>query len=319
MRRPVPLVLLALLALLAVPAGPARADGPVVSLSPADFSVAPEVGGLFQGTAGQTADVRTGLGLWRDGTAYARVPLAGTGYDDQQRLTVEAGADTCEGGALMVVWADGVEVLRQVVDVERGSYLLAGTYPRGVRALSISLVGDHRTASCDRGLKVYGISYPPSWGTGDLVIGPGSLPAEPATSAYTRQVSGGAERLLKADGTLSRRFTSQQLRRTYLHVDHSGHWPRETWCAAHPPAVTVVLDGRTVGALHPTSTGRAPGDALDQPSGGGRAWVGLALTPLLAAGPHLLQVAVSFPPAPAGETCQRAVGFFTLSVTAAQV
>ncbi len=320
MRRSAPLVLLALLAVLALPAGPASADtSPLTTaLAPADFRVAPEVGGLFEGTAGQTGDLRTGLGLWRDGTAYAGVALAGTGFDDQQRLMVEAGADTCEGGALMVVRADGVEVLRQVVDVERGSYLLAGSYPRGVRALSISFVGDHRTAGCDRGLKVYGVAYPPSYGTGNLVLGPGSLPVQPATSAYTRQVDNGAERVLEADGTLSREFTSQQLRQAHLYVDESGHWPRGTWCATHPPVVTVRLDGRSVGALHPTSSGRAPGDPPQDAYGGGRAWEGLALSPLLPAGPHLLQVAAAFPTAPSGEDCPRAVGVFGLTVAAAQ-
>ena len=253
------------------------------------------------------------------GPRTPEVPLAGTGYDDQQRLMVEAGGDSCSGGPLMVVRADGVEVLRQVVDAEHGYYQLAGTYPNGVRQLSISLAGDLRSSSCDRGLKVYGVSYPPSYGTGSLVLGPNSLPAQPATSAYTRQVEHGAERLLKADGTLSRWFTSQQLHRTFLHVDQSGHWPRGTWCADHRPVVTVLLDGRTAGTLHPTSNGRAPGDPLWNGYGGGRAWEGLALSPLLPAGPHLLQVAATFPVAPAGETCQRSVGFFSLTVAAAQV
>ena len=319
MRRSAAALLLALGSLLAAPAVPAQAEVDVLALGPADFSVAPEVGGLFTGTAGQTGDVRTGLGLWRDGTAYARVALTGTGYDDQQRLAVEAGADSCEGGALLVVWADGVEVLRQVVDAERGTYLLGGTYPRGVRSLSVSMVGDVRTPACDRSLKVYAVFYPPSYGTGNVVLGPGSLLATPASSAYTRQVDGGAERVLKADGTLTRRFTTQPLRRTFLYVDESGHWPAATWCATHRPVVTVLLDGRAVGALHPTSTGRAPGDPMTGGGTGGRGWEGLELSPLLPAGAHRLDVVAAFPPAPAGETCARSVGLFSLTVAAAQV
>jgi len=97
----------ALLPALPAAAGQA-ADAPrvVPQLSAADFAVAAGTGGLFEDTAGQTGDAVTGLGLWRDGTAAATATataiLGGTGYDDQDRVMVDAGAGVCEGGPLMM-------------------------------------------------------------------------------------------------------------------------------------------------------------------------------------------------------------------------
>jgi len=52
---------------------------------------------------------------------------------------------------------------------------------------------------------------------------------------------------------------------------------------------------------------------------GGRHGEGLALSPDLAAGYHALEVVVRFPERPTNETCERSVGFFSLTVAAAQV
>ncbi|HEY0216329.1 MAG TPA: carbohydrate-binding domain-containing protein [Cellulomonas sp.] len=254
----------------------ARASGPDQEPGSArwwDMSVSPPTaGGVFTGSANRSGPVRTAVGLWSEGTVTARLSyydVASTG------LTVAVGADVCEGGAPIVVAADGVEVLRAVVDADYAVYSIPHPDPDGMREITIAYTEDRWTSACDRNLKVYAVGTEfGGWGAQPLQLaGPGSLVREPAGAGTTYTVGhdGAAASMLWSPGSLSRTVTTPAYPVARLAVLARGQ------ACEGDPELELSIDGVLVGTVTVPS---------------GTAWplVEAPVTVPLAAGPHELRV-----------------------------
>jgi hypothetical protein len=136
---------------------PAPTAAPGATTVPLDsFAFAPTgAGRVLPDSAPQ--ERRAPLVLWSTGAASTTVDLA----TPANRLRIRARADVCEGLPNMVVAVDGVDVLDTDVSTtwSNSTFVATGSWDAGEHRVAVRYTNEHRTATCDRNLKVGEVTF----------------------------------------------------------------------------------------------------------------------------------------------------------------
>jgi len=226
---------------------------PVQALTAASLVMHPaSAGWLFSTTANRTQNaLMKGLGMWRAGEATTQLDVsAELAADGGAQLVVTVGADRCNGGADMTVSIDGTPVLQRTVDVDHGVIPVPGRLAAGAHKVAVAYSGDVVTDSCDRALKVYGLSVYAGGAAPDEVVtfGPPSLLlSNPAAGLWHDLVGGQAETVIWSSAEVSRRFTSGDLASAQIVVSAAGD------ACEGPAQYETFLDGTSLGRTDATA------------------------------------------------------------------
>ena len=132
----------------------------------------------------------------------------------------------------MAVSVDGIEIGRVTVSTSSsGSYRFAGTWAAGSHRLAVKFVNDHRTATCDRNLKLHAAVFgnPAAVGGPTVYVNPHDFTLDPSAGSFFRWGERGAPGMvIWSNATASTEVWLQQATRIVLVLgnDACQGWPR---------------------------------------------------------------------------------------------
>lgn len=205
-----------------------------VAIEAEQMTLASHLGHAFSDRA---ASAGAGLLIWSNGAASAEVSTQAV-----SSVVVRARGDLCGGSPTLVLSVDGVEIGRATVSTSTWStHAFSVSLASGNHHVSVAFPNDHRTASCDRNLRIDTLTFvapAASPTTGALEAESMALPSSNGTIFGEASASGGKALLIWSNGSASQRIETVGARRVVVRA-------RGDLCDGGPRLV-VKVDGTEV-------------------------------------------------------------------------